>query len=226
MRTYTSRGMQWLLLSLGIGLVAYAISYGTFFLALTSGLDIGAGLALAITWMALLTASALLGCVSLGRLLRGGFEYGPEHARNLKWGAVAFVVGGIAALVYFGTGIVLGFGYVPDFSATGGVLRDLHNAVPIPVAVFAGLFLLGALWRLGTGVSRGVELAAFVVGLILPLWLPLGRVILLPPLTTPGILALESTPVLSVGLWLVAALLTATHLRGTAPAFAPNPTAG
>ncbi len=226
MWTYTWRGMWWLLLSLGIGLVAYATSYGTLFLALTAGVDLGAGFLLAISWMALLTASALLGFVALGRLLRGGFEYGPEHARNLKWGSVAFAVGGIAALVYFVTGIALGFGYVPDFSVSGGALRDLHNAAPIPIAVFAGLFLLGALWRLGTSVSRGVDLAAFVVGLIVPLWLGLGRLVFLPSLTTPGILALELTPVLSVGLWLVAALLTATHLRGTALAFAPNPVTG
>jgi hypothetical protein len=220
-RTLTERGLRWVVVSLAVALGANLVALG-YFLAVTAGhaLDVGTWTLVWALWETLLFASVLPGFLGFWRMRQGKREYDSKHETNMRWASVAFVLGAVSALVFFGTGLVLGFVYVPATTALGWTFRAARQIAPNLVVVFVGLFLLWTIWRLGTASSRWVAAGAFLSGFLA---LVLSVLTVMYPLPTGAWeMALVAVPVLSVGLWLVAYLLVAAHLRG----ITPRPSAG
>jgi hypothetical protein len=132
----------------------------------------------------------------------------------------AIVVAAVSAHVYYGTGMVLAFVYVPVATAPGWTIRAAHQVAPNLLVVSVGLFLVWTIWWLGTTLSRGIAAGAFVSGILALVLNILTVVFPLPAGVWDIALVL---PVLSVGLWLVAYLLVTARLRGVSPRPAASP---
>jgi hypothetical protein len=220
-RTLTERGLRWVVVSLAVALGANLVALG-YFLAVTAGhaLDIRSWTLVWALWETLLFASVLPGFLGFWRMRQGEREYDSAHEANMRWASVAFVLGAVSALVYFGAGMVLGFVYVPASTAFGWTIRTAHQVAPNLLVVLVGLFLLWGIWRLGTTLSRRLAAGAFLFGILALVLSILTQVF---PLSTGVWDIAPALPALSVGLWLVAYLLVTGHLRGVSPRPAASP---
>jgi len=221
MRTLTERGLRWIVVSLALALGANAVFFGFSVIVIGGpGLDLGTWALVLGIWEALLFASVVPGFLGFWRMWQGKREYDSKRDHDMRWASAAFVLGAVSALMFVGTGVVLGLFYVPVTSASGWTLRAAHQSAPILLVVLVGLFLLWTIWRLGTTLSRWVAAGAFLSG-VLGLVLGILTLAYSPPMSV-GDIAL-ALPVLSVGLWLVAYLLVTAHLRDVTPRPSASP---
>ena len=229
-RTMTERGLRWLALSLALALAAGIVSFANAVRTeALSATDEAVTLALLETWEFLLFASVVPGFVGFWRVRQGAGEYGPAHARDVKRGTYAFVIGAAGALTLFVTGLVLGAVFVPTSTPFGWALRTAHHLAPAILAAFLGVFILYTVWRLGARTVRWLGLGALVLALFVAGLEPVVLYTNLP--LTLGLpwtvwLGLQAVPsLLSLGLWLAACLLAGRRLRDTTPSPARGATA-
>ncbi len=221
MRTLTERGLRWIVVSLALALGANAVFFGFSVVVIGGpGLDLGTWTLVLGLWEALLFASVVPGFLGFWRMWQGKREYNSKRDHDMKWASAAFVLGAVSALMFFGTGVVLGLFYVQATSAPGWTLRAAHQSAPVLLVILVGLFLLWTIWRLGTTLSRWVAAGAFLSGVLVLVLGTLTVAYSLPMSVWDIALAL---PVLSVGLWLVAYLLVTAHLRDGSPRPSASP---
>ncbi len=234
--TFTKRGLRWLLLSLSL-----ALTTGVLDLAFLLGLWAVPGVR-QIIWPvdnAFLAVGVSAAVVGLWRIRLGRQEYGHAHATNVKRGTVAFLLATVSALVVFSTGIILGYGFLPSGGYVEGatyplvvtlhwVVQLLHNLGFVLTAAFVALFLLAVLWQLATNVSRGMAVAAFVLGVANPSinFASFLETAVAGSLPVAFFYASWALPAVSTALWLAAFLLVARRLSGAAPQVVPAAASG
>ena len=237
MRTLTERGFRWLVGSLGLFLAADAFLLASALL-LPSGLVVGYEFSVLGFggYLAFLVGSALAAFVGFRALRQGRHEFGAGHAARVRKATGAFAVGAASATLFFLTGLVLGYAYVPSsaYASTsmvsspwpvlvGDAIRGVHAVAAPLLVVFLGLFLLLAVWDLSTRVLRILAIAAFACGTVAPVLAAVSLVVRLPSLAAGAGLALLVLPEVSLALWLVVCLRLVPHLRGAAARPAADP---
>ncbi len=232
----TQRGIRWLVLSLGLALAADVAVFASI-LAFWSSPSLYAevSLPLSTAYVVLLFVCAVPGFLGFRVLRRVREEFGPVPRASLRRGTAAFILGGVAAVLFTLTGIFLGLFYIPvgtyvtgtTYSsslelALGETLRTVHVVAPPVIAVFLGLFLIESIWRLATRSIRVLAVAALVSGVLVP-------ILTVPPIGARvyavlglGFALLGLVSAASLVLWIVVLLFVDRRLRTWAPDASPR----
>lgn len=217
----TERGLRWFMVALAVALATGLLTILFVFTVIVMEswsplflVEDAAGLTVIV--MALLGFRAVR---------RGQAAHGTAHASSLHRALVALVLAGVSEAFILVSGIVLGFGipvhviiisgsYPPSITLEW-ILRMVHFAGYILVAIFVGLFLLWTIWHLAAGVPRAIAVIALLSAVPTPIINLVDVSFLLPPSAVPLALLRVAVvlPVVSVSLWLIAYLLVIVRLR-------------
>lgn len=235
-RSLTERGLEWLLVSLSLALLANVFLLGSWlYMASGNPSPYADAPIFAAAWTFLLVACIVPGYLAFRRLREGREEYGSDRRAGARRGTAAFLIAALSSVLYVVAGLVLGLVYVPGGAYTtstsapavwsflaGGAIRTLHYVAPWCIAVFAGLFLVEFLWRLSSWLPRILSLAALVTGVSAPTVVLLSLAVPSLGVTAALELGLEVTGILSLALWATVCLLVRARLRGVPSNAAAN----